>query len=81
MYVSKDRKSDGNLLDSVGCDHNVDGIGYGMDNVLVLAETELIVLSVVAVFWIWYQKNVDNTDGFSCCYEIEGFFQSPVFSR
>ena len=34
--------------------------------VLVSAGTELIFLPVAAVFWIWYEKNVDNTDGFTC---------------
>jgi len=46
---------------------------------LVLAGTELIFLSVAAVFWIWNQKNVDDADVFSCCYDIKDFFQSPMF--
>jgi len=33
-----------------------------------------IFLSVGAVFWIQYDTNVDNTDAFSCCYEIKDFF-------
>ena len=41
--------------------------------VLVSAGIELIFLSVAAVFWIQYKKNV-NTDVFSCCYEIKDFF-------
>jgi len=48
--------------------------------VLVSARIELIFLSAAAVFWIYYQKSVDNTDVSSCCYEIKAFFQSPIFS-
>ena len=36
-------------------------------SVLVSAGIKLIFLQVAAVFWIQYEKNVDNTDGFSCC--------------
>ena len=31
-------------------------------SVLVLASRELIFFKVAVVFWIWYKKNVDNTD-------------------
>ena len=41
---------------------------------LVLAGGELSFLPVAAVVWIWYKKNVDNTDVFSCCYEVKDFF-------
>ena len=37
------------------------------NTVVVSAGVELIFLSVAAVFWIWYKKNVDNIDVFSCC--------------
>jgi len=49
-------------------------------NVLVLAGIELIFFPVAAVFWISYEKNVDSTDAFSCCYHIKDFFQSLRFS-
>jgi len=42
--------------------------------VLLLAGIELIFLSVAAVFLIYYEKNVDNTDVFSCCYKSRTFF-------
>jgi len=42
--------------------------------VLVLSGIELISLPVAPVFWILYEKNVDNTDVFSCCYEIKDSF-------
>ena len=48
--------------------------------VLVSAGIELIFLPIAAVFWIWYKKNVDNTDVFSYCYAIKDFFQFPMFS-
>jgi len=36
-------------------------------SVLVSSRIELIFRPVAAVFWTSYEKNVDNTDGFSCC--------------
>jgi len=48
--------------------------------VLVLPGIEFIFLPVAAVFWIQYDKNVDNIDGFSYYYEIQDFFQSLTFS-
>jgi len=45
-----------------------------------LAGIELISLPVAAVFWTSYKKNVDNTDVFSCGYEIKDFSQFLVFS-
>lgn len=43
MFLSKDRKSDGDLdvLESVGPEHAGDGIEWGEDTVLVLAGIEL----------------------------------------
>jgi len=41
---------------------------------LVLVLAKIIFLPVVAVFWIQYEKNVDNTHVFSCCCEIKDFF-------
>jgi len=41
--------------------------------VLVSAGIELIFLSVAAVFWIYYKRNVDSTDVFSCWYESRTF--------
>jgi len=52
----------------------------GWINVLVSAGIELIFLAVATVFWIYYRKNVDNTDVFCCCYEIRDFFHFPIFS-
>ena len=48
--------------------------------VLVSDGIELIFLPVAAVFWIWYEKNVDNTDVFSYCYEIKDFLLFLIFS-
>ena len=44
MFLSKDRKSDGDLdvLESVGREHAGDGIEWGESTVLVLAGMELI---------------------------------------
>ena len=44
MFLSKDRKSDGDLdvLESVGREHAGDGIEWGESTVLVLAGRELI---------------------------------------
>ena len=50
MYISKDRKSGGDLLESVGPEHDIDGTESGVDNVLVSAGIELIFLSVSAMF-------------------------------
>jgi len=47
-------------------------------SVLVSAGIELIFFPVAAVFYL-YEKNVDNTDIFSCCCEIKDFLQSPIF--
>jgi len=40
----------------------------------ISAGIEFIFLSVTAVFWICYEKNVDNNSGFSCCYDIKDLF-------
>ena len=45
-----------------------------------LVGIELIFLPVAVVFWIQYEKNVDNTDILSCCYEIKDVFPSFLFS-
>ena len=37
MYISKDRKSDGYSLGSVGPKDDIDAIEQGIDNVLALA--------------------------------------------
>jgi len=42
-----------------------------MQHVLITAGIELISLPVAAVFWLQYEKNVDNSYFFSCCYVIK----------
>jgi len=50
VYISKDRKSDGNLLETVRPEHNVDGTEREVDIVPISAGIELIFLPVAAVF-------------------------------
>jgi len=42
--------------------------------VLVLAGIELIFPPVAAVFWIQYEKNTDNTEGFGFLLRNQGLF-------
>jgi len=47
---------------------------------LVSAGIELIFLPEAAALWIYYEENADNSDVFSCCYEIKDFLQLLIFS-
>jgi len=46
-------------------------LGFGWDRVN-FPPSSCCVLDLVG-------ENLDNTDGFSCCYEIKDFFQSLIF--
>jgi len=54
---------------------------YHCISILVSVGIELIFLPVAAVFWIQYEKNVDNTPMFlAVAKKSRTFFQSPMCS-
>jgi len=70
-YITRPTGEQGISLLHHASEHDIDGIEEGVDNVLVSAGMELIFFSIAAVFWIWYVKNIDDTEVFSCRYEIK----------